>query len=75
MLLCVLLDWEMLKIGKENKTFNWHLEDFLAWHDVLSGKQTYLWPLTLYPANVAAILGYQNSLFPRDPWVLDSTNK
>ena len=42
---------------------------------ILSGKQTYLWPLTLYTANVAAILGYQNSLFPRDPWVLDSTNK
>ena len=40
-----------------------------------SGNQTYLWPLTLYTANVAAILGYQNSLFPRDPWVLDSTNK
>ena len=44
-------------------------------YHVLSGKQTYLWPLTLYTANVAARLGYQNSLFPKDPWVLDSTNK
>ena len=30
MLLCVLLDWEMLKIENENKTFNWHLEDLFG---------------------------------------------
>ena len=34
-----------------------------------------LWPFTLYTANVVAILGYQNSLFPRDPWALNSANK